>query len=73
MFNFILGSVIIFTALFSKIFVHREVSIRHWLGIFTIIVGLATVGTSDFLSSESKDKSTNQIILGNNNLVFMLM
>lgn len=60
------GAVIIFTAIFSKIFVHREVSVRHWLGIFTIIIGLATVGVSDLLSSGSDGAySTNQVILGN--------
>lgn len=46
-------------------FVHREVSMRHWLGIFTIIVGLSTVGASDFLSSNSNDKSANGVIFGN--------
>jgi len=61
------GAVIIFTAIFSKIFVHRAVSIRHWLGIFVIIIGLATVGASDLLSSDQKSNSTYQIILGRYN------
>lgn len=46
-------------------FVHRQVSVHHWLGIFTIIIGLATVGISDLLSSDPNSKSTNEIILGN--------
>lgn len=62
---FVIGSVIIFTAIFSKIFVHRQVSVRHWLGIFTIIIGLGTVGISDLLSTESDSKTSNHIILGN--------
>lgn len=56
---------IIFTAIFSKIFVHRQVSVRHWLGIFTIIIGLGTIGVSDLLSS-SDTKTANGIILGKN-------
>ncbi|VVC26387.1 Chloroquine-resistance transporter-like,Nucleotide-sugar transporter-related [Cinara cedri] len=63
-FQMLRGAVIIFTAVFSKIFVHRQVSARHWLGIFTIIVGLATVGVSDLLSSGIGTKSADIIILG---------
>jgi len=63
-FQMLRGAVIIFTAIFSKIFVHREVSMRHWLGIFTIIIGLATVGVSDLLSTDSDSKSANNIIIG---------
>uniref|UniRef100_A0A2H8TMK8 Transmembrane protein C2orf18 n=1 Tax=Melanaphis sacchari TaxID=742174 RepID=A0A2H8TMK8_9HEMI len=64
-FQMLRGAVIIFTAIFSKIFVHRQVSIRHWLGIFTIIIGLATVGASDLLSSsKSSTNSVNEIIIG---------
>lgn len=64
-----LGAVIIFTAIFSKIFVRREISVRHWLGIFTIIMGLTTIGVSDLLS-ESSSKSNNDIIIGNKLLRF---
>lgn len=48
-------------------FVRREVSVRHWLGIFVIIVGLATVGVSDLLSSDSNDITVNKILIGNYN------
>lgn len=66
LFIFLLGAVIIFTAIFSKIFVHRQVSLRHWLGIFTIIIGLVTVGVSDLLSTEtSSNSNANNIIIGN--------
>lgn len=63
-FQMLRGAVIIFTAIFSRMFVHREVSVRHWLGIFTIIIGLATIGASDLLSTGSDSKSANQIVLG---------
>lgn len=70
LFIFFSGAVIIFTAIFSKMFVHRQVSVRHWLGIFTIIIGLITVGVSDLLSTETDSKSANSttannIIIGN--------
>ncbi|XP_050530933.1 solute carrier family 35 member F6-like [Daktulosphaira vitifoliae] len=52
-FQMLRGAVIIFTAIFSKFFVNREVTLRHWLGIITIIIGLATVGASDFLLSKT--------------------
>lgn len=69
-FQMLRGAVIIFTAIFSKMFVHRQVSVRHWLGIFTIIIGLATVGISDLLSTDSNSKSANQIILGDSLILF---
>jgi len=69
-FQMLRGSVIIFTAIFSKIFVHRQVSIRHWLGIFTIIIGLGTVGISDLLSPGSDSQNSKQIILGDSLILF---
>ncbi|XP_050442960.1 solute carrier family 35 member F6-like [Adelges cooleyi] len=66
-FQMLRGAVIIFTAIFSKLFVNRKVSLRHWLGIFTIMVGLATVGASDFLTTKDTNKNnytTGGIITG---------
>lgn len=73
LFIFLSGAVIIFTAIFSRMFVHRQVSVRHWLGIFTIIIGLVTVGVSDLLSSEASTSSTsNDIIIGNDKFICLL-
>ncbi|XP_050442962.1 solute carrier family 35 member F6-like [Adelges cooleyi] len=46
------GGVIIFTAILSKMFLRRKVTVRHWMGILLIIVGLCVVGISDLLVSK---------------------
>jgi drug/metabolite transporter (DMT)-like permease len=45
------GSVIVFVAIFSMIFLQRRPLIREWMGILFIIIGLTMVGLSDIIGS----------------------
>ncbi len=44
-----LGAVIIFTGVFSRVFLRRRLGPLRWLGIAFVIVGLATVGICDMI------------------------
>jgi drug/metabolite transporter (DMT)-like permease len=62
-FQMLRGSVIIFVALFSKIFLGRQLGSRRWIGILFIATGLAVVGVSDMLSNDNKGDTT-KILIG---------
>lgn len=55
---------IIFVALFSKIFLGREMGLRRWSGIAFIAAGLALVGVSDMLSSSASDVDKQGVLIG---------
>lgn len=65
-FQMLRGSVIIFVALLSVAFLERKISVKQWIGMLHVIVGLAVVGLSDFLlkSSSAESKDTNGILTG---------
>jgi drug/metabolite transporter (DMT)-like permease len=63
-FQMLRGSVIIFVALFSKIFLGREMGLRRWSGIFFIAVGLALVGISDMLSNSGSEVDKMGVLIG---------
>lgn len=63
-FQMLRGSVIVFTGLFSMIFLKRKLNLRQWLGILFVIIGLAIVGVSDFLLPSDEDYDTSDVILG---------
>lgn len=50
-FQMLRGSVIVFVALLSVVFLRRRISPQQWLGIVFVIAGLAVVGLSDFQNS----------------------
>lgn len=68
-FQMLRGSVIIFVALFSKIFLGREMGFRRWSGIFFIACGLAIVGVSDMLSNTDSSVDKNGILIGDTLIV----
>ncbi|KAL1122051.1 hypothetical protein AAG570_003457 [Ranatra chinensis] len=62
------GSVIVFVALLSMLFLKRRIAWKKWLGIIVVILGLAVVGVSDFISPSSsgsdEEYTTKGIITG---------
>jgi drug/metabolite transporter (DMT)-like permease len=62
-FQMLRGSVIIFVALLSYLFLGRRPVARQLFGIFFIIVGLSLVGLADILSS-GKEIDTHKAIIG---------
>lgn len=63
-FQMLRGSVIVFVALLSVIFLGRRLVIREWSGIVFIIIGLVLVGMADLKSSVSAEMDTSNILLG---------
>ncbi|CAC5373631.1 Solute carrier family 35 member F6 [Mytilus coruscus] len=63
-FQMLRGAVIIFTALLSVAFLGRTIRAQMWIGIVSVIIGLAIVGVSDIIFNTDKNKDTNGIIAG---------
>jgi len=66
-FQMLRGSVIVFTGIFSIMFLDKVLKCVQWLGIVTILVGLSTVGLSDVLfpSTDSTEiYNRNSLITG---------
>lgn len=61
-FQMLRGSVIVFVAILSSVFVGRNITRKHGSGITFIILGLITVGLSDLSSKDERD--TNSVITG---------
>lgn len=61
------GSIIIFTAIFSVIFLKRKLKTFHRIGVFITVVGITLVGLASFLESgkKKKDKSGSLVMVGN--------
>jgi hypothetical protein len=59
------GSLIIFTAIFSIIFLKSKIYRHNYLGIFFVLLGLFLVGLAAFTNSSSSDEgNSNNVILG---------
>lgn len=63
-FQMLRGSVIVFVALLSIMFLNKRLVIREWTGIVFIIIGLLLVGLADLDSTDSKGMDTSNILLG---------
>lgn len=60
-FQMLRGSVIIFTGLLSVAFLNSRLKLYQWVGMFTVIVGLALVGVGDvvfFSGGQHMEKNT---------------
>lgn len=63
-FQMLRGAVMIFTALLSVIFLGRKIHSHMWLGMFTVLIGLVTVGVSDIVFGNDDKSDKNGIIAG---------
>lgn len=64
-FQMLRGAIIIFTGILSVLFLKRKLKLYEWLGIVIVMGGLAIVGTSDIVFSDSNgEHSTRDIIIG---------
>ena len=60
-FQMLRGSVIIFTGLLSVAFLNTKLKLYQWIGMFTVIIGLALVGIGDvvfFKGGQHMEKNT---------------
>lgn len=65
-FQMLRGSVMVFTALFSILFLGKRLKLMQWLGILTVVSGLVVVGVSDLLFDKSPEgnHSSGEKVLG---------
>lgn len=70
-FQMLRGSVIIFTGLFSFVFLNRRMHFYSIIGIVLVIIGLALVGVADIIlmDKDEKSQSTKQIIIGDSLII----
>jgi drug/metabolite transporter (DMT)-like permease len=59
------GALIVFTGVFSVVFLKRKLRVFHWIGILFIIFGLIVVGLQDLLAPKKSDEDMNRMLLGN--------
>ena len=64
-FQMLRGSVIIFTGLLSVAFLNSKLRLYQWIGMFTVVVGLALVGIGDVIFFHSgQDMQRNTVLAG---------
>lgn len=68
-FQMLRGSIVVFTAILSVVFLKARYGIHKWIGIALVIVGTLTVGLSSFVCTKDGDSDgdsgTNKAMLGN--------
>ncbi|CAF1368669.1 unnamed protein product, partial [Didymodactylos carnosus] len=70
-FQMLRGSVMIFTALLSVAFLGKKLTLYHWLGILTVVIGLSVVGISDILFDKSDTTHSNSDKIAGDMLILM--
>lgn len=70
-FQMLRGSVIVFVAIFSMMFLQKRLQLREWFGIGFIIVGLTCVGLSDMIGSSSSQANDRSDILIGDSLIIL--
>lgn len=68
-FQMLRGSVIVFVAIFSMMFLQRRLQLREWTGIGFIIIGLTCVGLSDMLGSSSSEVDRTKVLIGDSLII----
>jgi len=58
------GSVVIFTGIFSVIFLKKELQAYQWCGMVLVLIGLTFVGLSSVVGSSSDDNNASDPIVG---------
>uniref|UniRef100_A0A224XEJ2 Putative transport and golgi family organization 9 n=1 Tax=Panstrongylus lignarius TaxID=156445 RepID=A0A224XEJ2_9HEMI len=58
-FQMLRGSVIVFVALLSMVFLRRKITWQQWLGILLVLAGLVVVGVSDYLLNKDSASNSN--------------
>eukprot|EP00127_Corallochytrium_limacisporum_P003252 Clim_evm101s147 gene=Clim_evmTU101s147 len=61
------GAMVLFTAIFSVIFLKRKLTLHHYVGLFGVVTGIVLVGMSSmiFPSSDGKAEIPSDPLLGN--------
>ena len=70
-FQMLRGSVIIFTGILSVAFLGNKLKIHHWVGMVTVIVGLAVVGVGDVVYFKGGQGLTKEYVLAGDLLIIL--
>ncbi|XP_042860161.1 LOW QUALITY PROTEIN: solute carrier family 35 member F6-like [Penaeus japonicus] len=70
-FQMLRGAVIVFTGLLSVAFLGRRLRYYHWMGIFSVLLGLIVVGLSDFLNTDTQGNTDMNAIITGDLLIVM--
>lgn len=68
-FQMLRGSVIVFVAIFSMMFLGKRLKSREWIGILFIICGLTMVGLSDMLGSSAANVNKTDVLIGDSLII----
>ena len=63
-FQMLRGSVVLFTGIFSVIFLGRRLYAFHWIGMILVLAGTATVGIASVLEPDDNAGSASNPLLG---------
>ena len=64
------GSVVLFTGIFSVIFLGRRLYAFHWIGMILVLTGTAIVGIASVLEPDDNAGSASNPLLGDIIIVF---
>ena len=70
-FQMLRGSVIIFTGILSVAFLGNKLKIHHWVGMVTVIIGLAVVGVGDVVHFKGGQGMTKEYVLAGDLLIIL--
>ena len=70
-FQMLRGSVIIFTGILSVAFLGNKLKIHHWVGMITVIIGLAVVGVGDVVYFKGGQGLTKEYVLAGDLLIIL--
>lgn len=69
-FQMLRGSVVVFTALISCIFLRRKIRDYQWFSVFLVVVGVAIVGVSSLGDNPGTGKDQAGVMIGNILIIF---
>lgn len=66
-FQMLRGSVVVFTAIFSVVFLKRKQHGFHWLGVALVLLGTAVVGAQSYVCGDggASEASSSRAMVGN--------
>lgn len=70
-FQMLRGSVIIFTGILSVTFLGNKLKWYQWLGMFIVILGLAVVGTGDYVFFKGNNNLSKDMVLAGDLLIVL--
>ena len=70
-FQMLRGSVIIFTGILSVAFLGNKLKLHHWIGMVTVILGLAVVGIGDVVFFKGGQGLTKEYVLAGDLLIIL--